>query len=618
MADKLAEAFVELKLKVDDLEKGLAKAEGSTEKSIGKMVKSVAKLGAAFGLAAAAVGTKLVLMASDFEETESKFNTVFTGLENKARTFKEELVESFGVSNREAMFFLGSMQDLLVPMGVAAEQAADLSFEVVKLASDLGSFNNLPTEQVIMDMQSALVGNFETMKKYGIVLNETVIKTKALELGIGDATGKVNAAEKAQIALQLITEGSAAAVGDFARTSDGFANSLKTVKARLEDAGSEMGKALLPAAKELLVITSDLIPVMLDFARAVGLDGRDATQKLADEIKVLEERQGELAQSLSSLSSGSELYKVRALALRNVTVKLKEANEKLTASQEDVKDMTSKTIVEIDKLTSTVDKSKGGFKEFEKEGRSSFESLTEDSQRFATSLESNLQPIIEDVMTGGIKNVDDLGKAIGTILVSALATATASWIAVGIASSAAGVAMAAAFAAALVPILATVAAVAAIVLVIQNLGKIIDELDKFFSSFFEMIIGFFDKVVTETKNLITGGEKGEVEKKIGLNIPFVQFAEGGIGSGFQPGIVSQPTINSSGTAIAGEAGAEAIVPLKNGAIPVENLGGGGGAITLVLQASDDLMAVIANGLEVMSEDGRLQLDKSAIVDRAVI
>ena len=121
------------------------------------------------------------------------------------------------MSQEEAKRYLSSVQDLLVPMGVAADKAAVLSHEVVKLSADLGSFSNLPTERVMLDIQSALVGNFETMKKYGVVLKETVVSEKALAMGLAETKQELTAGHKAQAAYALMVEGSAAAIGDMQR-----------------------------------------------------------------------------------------------------------------------------------------------------------------------------------------------------------------------------------------------------------------------------------------------------------------------------------------------------------------------------------------------------------------
>jgi hypothetical protein len=641
MPEKLAEAFVELKLKVDELEKGLKKAEKKTESSAKRMAKSAAKIAIAFTAVAATIGAvmgaKLVEIASDFEETEAKFKTVFEGLESKARSFSDELVASFGVSTREAQFFLSSIQDLLVPMGIASDKAADLSFETVKLATDLGSFNNLPTAQVLADMQSALVGNFETMKKYGVVLNETVIKQRALELGLGDATGKVNAAEKAQIALMLITESSAAAIGDFARTSDGFANTLKIVKARLEDAAGEMGKALLPAAKELLTITLKLIPVMLDFARAVGLDGRTATQKLIKEIEVLKNRQGELLQSLRSLSPQTELYAARVLALKNVSNKLEAAQKKVNEESGKNKDIVTKNIVAIEKLNVTTDKAKNSGKELEKTFTETWDSFAEGAKfaadtandqftamaqagrDFTSGFRRELSSTFVDAMKGDLGTAEEIFNKFGGVVVGVIANMAAEWVVATIATNGFAVAAQLAWASTLGPIVLVIAAIA---VVANNFDAIKEKFDAFFIAIGD-VIGFlfqmFKDIAIKMKEVWTGGEKGTGETALGINVPFVKFADGGIGEGFDPGIIRQPTFNAGGSQLAGEAGPEAIVPLKNGAIPVSMSGGGGAStITLVLKAGDDVMAAIASGLEAMSEDGRLKLDKSAIHDRAAI
>ena len=51
--------------------------------------------------------------------------------------------------------------------------------------------------------------------------------------------------EKAEATLQLIREQSADAIGDLDRTSDGFANTQRRLKAELRETATEMG-GLMP------------------------------------------------------------------------------------------------------------------------------------------------------------------------------------------------------------------------------------------------------------------------------------------------------------------------------------------------------------------------------------
>ena len=175
------------------MEKSLTGVNRAVE-SLSTALKRLTLVGAIAGMAAYVYGMKkAVEAASDLQEVTGKFNVVFAGQKKEAESLAAALVDSYAMSTREAKQYLSSVQDLLVPMGMASDAALNMSGSVVKLAADLGSFNNLPTEQVMLDIQSALVGNFETMKKYGVILNETIVKEKAREMGLYSGKGAIDA-----------------------------------------------------------------------------------------------------------------------------------------------------------------------------------------------------------------------------------------------------------------------------------------------------------------------------------------------------------------------------------------------------------------------------------------
>lgn len=209
--------------------------------------------GAVFGF------SKLVMASSNLQEATSKFNTVFTGHLAEASQSIDTLTKNYAMSTLEARKYMASIQDLLVPMGMSSDMATKMSDGVVKLAADLGSFNDLPTEKVMMDIQSALVGNFETMKKYGVVLNETRIKQEAMNAGLWDGKGVLNANIKAGVAYKLMVGGNEAALGDMIRTQDGFANTLKATKAEMGDLAADIGNQMLPMATSMLGVVKDWI-----------------------------------------------------------------------------------------------------------------------------------------------------------------------------------------------------------------------------------------------------------------------------------------------------------------------------------------------------------------------
>lgn len=239
--------------KLNAVKKGLQDNEKSGNSLSGSLQKLKSNwLAVTAALATVAVAfNKVIKDASNLQEVQSKFDVVFKGQTQLAESFADTLVESYAMSTREAKQYLASVQDLLVPMGMAADKAAEMSNEVVKLAADLGSFNNVSTEQAMMDLQSALVGNYETMKKYGVVLNETVVKQEAMRQGLWDGKGMLDANTKAQIAFELAMRGSEAAQGDMIRTGDSWANISKKIQARVEDISAGIGAQMLPALSRL-------------------------------------------------------------------------------------------------------------------------------------------------------------------------------------------------------------------------------------------------------------------------------------------------------------------------------------------------------------------------------
>jgi hypothetical protein len=239
----------------DNAEKEFDKA-GESALSFAETLKVIA--GAAALSAATAAVNDFVQTASDLEEVGSKFSVVFRGVEGTTG-WVGNLQKDFAMSEREARFYLSSIQDLLVPMGMARDKAAGLSNEIVKLGTDLGSFNNMPTADVMADIQSALVGEYDTMKKYGVILTATAVQQKALNMGFADKASKLTAAQKALAAYSIMVSNSGDAIGDMKRTQDSFANSLKATQADWENVKAEIGQGFMPIAKELLIMLQDLI-----------------------------------------------------------------------------------------------------------------------------------------------------------------------------------------------------------------------------------------------------------------------------------------------------------------------------------------------------------------------
>lgn len=260
--------------------------------NLGRVAATAAIGGLAImGTAVAAVSAKLIAMGSDAQEMQGKFNVVmgeFAGpVTQQLATFASEV----GRSRFELMGFSATIQDTLVPLGFARGAAADMSVEVVKLATDLASFNNLDTSQVIEDIQSALVGNTETLRKYGVVASQAAIEQYAMNNGLWDGKDAMDAQTKAAAIMGLIMDGTADAQGDAARTSESFANQMRALQASITDTATEIGLGLLPVVEPLLAMLSNL--------------ANNVLQWLMDKFNILEPVIAKIGAAFQQLADGN-------------------------------------------------------------------------------------------------------------------------------------------------------------------------------------------------------------------------------------------------------------------------------------------------------------------------
>ena len=183
--------------------KGIAGSVGKIAK-VG-MVAGAAALGGIALLTGAVLGlgSKLTGLGANAEEMEAKFDAVFGEGAPAAAKELDEFGNAVGRNKFALMEMASTLQDTFVPMGFARDNAADMSLEMTKLAVDVGSFNNVLAPDVMEDFQSALVGNHETVLKYGIIINEATLKAKAFEMGLIKMSVSSADVESAQVKLTI-------------------------------------------------------------------------------------------------------------------------------------------------------------------------------------------------------------------------------------------------------------------------------------------------------------------------------------------------------------------------------------------------------------------------------
>ena len=297
MAIPAGKAIVELELKG---ERAMASKMSSIKSRLIKFGPAVAAVAAAAAAAMAVAAVKAfaqitkasIQAATAFAEIRSKFGVVFGEMSAEMEQFANDYGAAVGRSRKQTLEMLAGIQDLLVPMGVLPGQAAELSKTLTMLAVDLASFNNKQDADVMNDLQAALTGSGEVMKKYGVVLTEAAVKQELLNQGL-DPKHATNA-QKAIARLNIILAGTTAAQGDALRTSDSFANQQKRLKASVDDLMVTFGEQFLPILQRLMAVLLAVVDVIkgpveneIDHMGDVADDATQGFSDLTDTITVL-------------------------------------------------------------------------------------------------------------------------------------------------------------------------------------------------------------------------------------------------------------------------------------------------------------------------------------------
>lgn len=280
----------EAKKDLDKFNNSVQKGTKSTE----QFGKASSKAGSLFkaGFVAAIVagalkiGKHLVKVASEAEEIGNKFDVTFRDVQSSANKTAKELAKNYGLSQKAAKKLLSGTGDLLTGFGFTQEKALDLSTQVNKLAVDLGSFQNLETEDVSNRITSALTGEVESLKQLGVVIKQGSSEFKALVAAEMEATGATETQAKSQVILNQIMEQSKNSIGDFERSQNSFANQMKVAQANIDDLSVAFGDILLPIAGVGVSMFNDFAGELSEAGDALGefIGQAENAKKIGDAV----------------------------------------------------------------------------------------------------------------------------------------------------------------------------------------------------------------------------------------------------------------------------------------------------------------------------------------------
>jgi hypothetical protein len=266
----MAKADITGRLNLDStgFERGIQRSKQSVKGFAKSSMATFVRMGAAFagiGLVKSIIG-----LGTAAAETASKFNAVFGSAADAMNEKVQELRKTIPSTTEEMQGALATFAQMAKAFGLNSEAANLFSVEMVKIAGDIASFNNLPIEDAFTKIRSAISGEFEPMKSLGIVINEARLKQEALNLAIWDGTGQMSAAQKALAVQAILIKDMGDANGDAALTANSAANQIKFLQKSLKETGTEIGVTMLPAIATLTEAFAKLLGLAKSTMEAVG------------------------------------------------------------------------------------------------------------------------------------------------------------------------------------------------------------------------------------------------------------------------------------------------------------------------------------------------------------
>lgn len=204
-----------------------------------------------------AAGAAMTKFASDTEESRNKVEVVFGSMAESVKQFAAEALSAYGLAEGSALQMASTFGAMATSMGLSEQQAASMSTSLTGLAADMASFYNVSTEVAQTSLQGVFTGETEALKKFGIVMTQTNLEDFAKRFG--KAYDQMSEGEKVLTRYAFVMDATRDAQGDFARTSDGTANSLRVFQESLKELAAALGEQLLPIITPIVQAITKLV-----------------------------------------------------------------------------------------------------------------------------------------------------------------------------------------------------------------------------------------------------------------------------------------------------------------------------------------------------------------------
>lgn len=213
-------------------------------------------------------GSQAIKLGSDLNEVQNVVDVAFPKMSKQVDEFAKSAMYASGLSETMAKRYTGTFGAMSKAFGFSEQQAYEMSTALTSLAGDVASFYNISQDEAYTKLKSVFTGETETLKDLGVVMTQSALDAYAMANGFGKTTAEMSEAEKVALRFAFVTNQLSLASGDFARTSDSWANQVRIMKLQFQSFMASVGQGLINLFTPVIQVLNFLLSKLLTVGNA--------------------------------------------------------------------------------------------------------------------------------------------------------------------------------------------------------------------------------------------------------------------------------------------------------------------------------------------------------------
>lgn len=208
--------------------------------------------------------------ASAYTESVNLLEVAFGDASDEAKNFINTFSDMYMLDESNVTSTVALFKQLATAMGMADEAGTQMSTTLAQVGLDMASLYNTDYETAITALESALSGQTESIRQFGVDITDVslqeFIDTEGLNLAIDDLTY----AEKRMVIVMQTMSSLQNIQGDYGNTSESLANQLKALSENFTSLTRSIGNVLYPVLQAVLPYLNAIVMVVTEIINAIA------------------------------------------------------------------------------------------------------------------------------------------------------------------------------------------------------------------------------------------------------------------------------------------------------------------------------------------------------------